>query len=60
MRLSRRLARQVAFQTLFQIDLGKCDLEVAIQQRLADTEFSEMDTEYVREVVRECVTIFPL
>ncbi len=52
MRLSRRLARQVAFQTLFQIDLGKCNLEVAIQQRLADTEFSETDTEYVREVVR--------
>lgn len=52
MLLSRRLARQVAFQTLFQIDLGKCDLEEAIQQRLADVELDEANTSYVQDVVR--------
>jgi len=50
--LSRRLARQIAFQTLFQIDLGKIDAELALKQRLAETDLSPRDLEYVKTVVR--------
>ncbi len=50
--LSRRLARQVAFQTLFQIDLGQCDGEEALQQRLAEIELDDANAGYVEEVVR--------
>ncbi|HHY15036.1 MAG TPA: transcription antitermination factor NusB [Firmicutes bacterium] len=50
--MSRRLARQIAFQTLFQIDLGKIDAELALKQRLAETDLSPRDLEYVKTVVR--------
>ncbi len=50
--MSRRVARQVAFQTLFQIDVGNCEAEEAIQQRLADAVLDEANEEYVAEVVR--------
>lgn len=50
--MSRRLARQVAFQTLFQIDLGQCDLEEALQQRLEEIELDEVNASYVQDVVR--------
>jgi N utilization substance protein B len=50
--LSRRLARQVAFQTLFQIDLSKADLETALAQRLEDVTLSPENEAYVRTVVR--------
>lgn len=50
--LSRRVARQVAFQTLFQIDVGNCDVEEALQQRLADAVLDEANEQYVNEVVR--------
>jgi len=50
--LSRRLARQVAFQTLYQIDLSKDDPETALQQRLNDVALSPDNQDYVRTVVR--------
>jgi len=50
--LSRRLARQVAFQTLFQIDLAKSDVETALRQRLEDAELDAENEEYVKTVVR--------
>jgi len=50
--LSRRLARQIAFQTLFQIDLSKSDAEAAMEQRLNDVALSPENQEYVRTVVR--------
>jgi len=50
--LSRRLARQVAFQTLFQIDLAQVDLETALRQRLEDVELDEENKAYVQTVVR--------
>ncbi|NMA61758.1 MAG: transcription antitermination factor NusB [Firmicutes bacterium] len=50
--MSRRLARQVAFQTLFQIDLGKNDLEAALEYRLSETTLSQQDMDYVRRAVR--------
>jgi len=52
LRLSRRLARQVAFQTLFQIDLAQVDLETALRQRLEDVELDEENKAYVQTVVR--------
>lgn len=50
--MSRRLARQVAFQTLFQIDLGKNELEDALEYRLSETTLSKRDTDYVKRAVR--------
>ncbi|NLM41782.1 MAG: transcription antitermination factor NusB [Firmicutes bacterium] len=50
--MSRRLARQVAFQTLFQIDLAKSDVETALRQRLEDAELDAENEEYVKTVVR--------
>ncbi|NMB00920.1 MAG: transcription antitermination factor NusB [Firmicutes bacterium] len=50
--MSRRLARQVAFQTLFQVDLSKSDIESALEQRLEDVALTPENQEYVRTVVR--------
>ena len=50
--MSRRLARQVAFQTLFQIDLASSDVDTALEQRLADIELDEENREYVERMVR--------
>lgn len=50
--MSRRLARQIAFQTLFQIDLSKSDVEQALEQRLTDISLSPRDLAYVKRVVR--------
>lgn len=50
--MSRRLARQIAFQTLFQIDLGKGDVERALKQRLEEAGLSTKERDYVRQVVR--------
>ncbi|HKM43566.1 MAG TPA: transcription antitermination factor NusB [Limnochordia bacterium] len=50
--MSRRLARQVAFQTLFQIDLSKNDPETALQQRLDGVALSSENQDYVRTVVQ--------
>lgn len=53
--MSRRLARQVAFQTLFQVDLGKIDVEAALEQRLGEVPLTAENQEYVKEVVRGVV-----
>lgn len=50
--MSRRLARQIAFQTLFQIDLSMSDLEPALKQRLNDVALTPENQEYVENVVR--------
>lgn len=49
--MSRRLARQVAFQTLFQIDLSKSDVDEALAQRLTDAGLSAENEQYVKTVV---------
>jgi len=46
--LSRRLARQVAFQTLFQIDLAKGEVENALMQRLSEVALGAENQEYVK------------
>ena len=50
--MSRRLARQIAFQTLFQIDLGNSDTEDSLEQRLTDAVLHPDDEEYIRRAVR--------
>jgi N utilization substance protein B len=50
--LSRRLARQIAFQTLFQIDLAKSSTEDSLQQRLSDVVLAPDDEQYVYRAVR--------
>lgn len=57
--MSRRLARQIAFQTLFQLDLAKSDLDSALQQRLEDVALTPENQEYVRTVVRGVVQQVP-
>ena len=50
--MSRRLARQIAFQTLFEIDLAKSDVELALQRRLEGEALSPDNQDYVQRVVR--------
>ena len=57
--LSRRLAREIAFQTLFQIDLGKNDPEASLQQRLSETALAAGDLGYVQTVVRGVINQLP-
>ena len=57
--MSRRLARQVAFQTLFQIDLANSDVETALEQRLDDAALDVDNQEYVKEVVRGVMQNLP-
>lgn len=46
------MARQVAFQTLFQIDLGKSNVDEAIRQRVDDAALDEANEVYVTEIVQ--------
>jgi N utilization substance protein B len=57
--LSRRLARQVAFQTLFQIDLSQSDVESTLRQRLEDVELEADNREYVYRLVRGVMQQLP-
>ena len=50
--MSRKLAREIAFQALFQMDLSKNDPEVVLTQRLDDVILSQDNQEYVRTVVQ--------
>lgn len=42
----------MAFQTLFQIDLGKNDVEDALEYRLSEVALNQQDSDYVRRAVR--------
>ncbi|HHT42481.1 MAG TPA: transcription antitermination factor NusB [Firmicutes bacterium] len=57
--MSRRLARQVAFQTLFQIDLSQSDVESTLRQRLEDVELEADNREYVYRLVRGVMQQLP-
>lgn len=50
--MSRKLAREIAFQTLFQMDLSKGDPEVVLTQRLDGVDLSQDNQNYVKTVVR--------
>ncbi len=56
--MSRRLARELAFKTLFQVDMGKNDPELALKLMLdsdSDEELSPSEKNYVTEVVMGCL-----
>jgi len=56
--VSRRLARELAFKTLFQVDMGKNDPELALKLMLdsdSDEELSPSEKNYVTEVVMGCL-----
>jgi transcription antitermination protein NusB len=49
--LSRRLAREVIFRALFQVDIGKCRTEQAIMTALEGFRFSDEEEQFIRELV---------
>lgn len=49
--MSRRLAREVAFRSLFQVDLGKCPPDVALRSSLEGFSLSEREIDFIRELV---------
>jgi len=49
--LSRRLARDVAFRALFQIDVGKCRAELALKHSLEGFNLSIDEEKFIREIV---------
>ena len=57
--MSRRLARQVAFQPLFQIGLADSGVETALEQRMDDAALDVETQEYVKEVVRGVMQKLP-
>ncbi len=49
--MSRRLAREVAFRSLFQIDIGKCSAKHAVKRNLEDFSLSETEERFINELV---------
>lgn len=50
--LSRRLAREVAFRTLFQVDIGKCHPNLALRSSLEGFSFSDEEAAFIGELVQ--------
>jgi len=49
--LSRRLAREIAFRALFQVDVGKCRSELALKHSLEGYSFSSSEEQFINELV---------
>jgi len=49
--LSRRLSREVVFKALFQIDIGKCRVELALRRSLEDLNFSNDEKQFIEDLV---------
>lgn len=49
--MSRRLAREVAFRALFQIDIGKCRSEQALRHSIEGFAISDEEEKFLRELV---------
>ena len=49
--MSRRLAREAAFKTLFQIDIGKSAVEHALRYSLEGLRLTESEVQFTREMV---------
>lgn len=49
--MSRRLARELALKALFQIDVGKNQVDKALEHVLEDEEFSAKGKQFVIEIV---------
>ncbi len=49
--MSRRLARDVVFRALFQIDIGKCRVEQALDRSCDGFEFKPGEARFIEEIV---------
>lgn len=49
--MSRRLARDIAFRALFQIDIGKCRAELALRHMQEDFRLTDDEITFVHELV---------
>lgn len=49
--MSRRLSREVVFKALFQIDIGKCRVELALRRSLEDLNFSNDEKQFIEDLV---------
>ncbi len=49
--MSRRLAREVAFKALFQVDIGKCRTELALRHSLEGVDLSSEEVQFITELV---------
>ncbi len=49
--MSRRLSREVAFKALFQIDIGKCRVELALSRSLENLSFSSDEKQFIEDLV---------
>lgn len=53
--MSRRLAREIVFKTLFQYDIGKNDLEPALSELLAESGLGDEYVRFARELAQGAV-----
>ena len=49
--MSRRLARDIAFRALFQIDIGKCRVQLALSRSLERMDLNNAETSFVEMLV---------
>lgn len=57
--MSRRVARELAFQVLFQVDLGRIPWKDAVDRALAENDLSQRSKVFLEETVRETVRNLP-
>lgn len=55
--MSRRLAREVAFRALFQVDVGRCSAETALRHSLEGIAFTPAEEQFVRELVQGTLVV---
>ncbi|MGM0651693.1 MAG: transcription antitermination factor NusB [Bacillota bacterium] len=49
--MSRRLAREIAFKALFQVDVGKCRTEMALRHLLESHNLEQSERNFINELV---------
>ena len=49
--MSRRQAREIALQSLFQLDFNECEVDSAIENVLSHKKLHEADCDFVRILV---------
>ncbi len=58
--MSRRLAREVAFRALFQIDIGRCREKAAMKRAVEDFAFSSEEEQFIENLVTGTIKNQPL
>lgn len=53
--MSRRLAREVAFTALFQIDVGKCKVKNALMRSMEGLSFSSEEEQFINDLLTKTV-----